>query len=238
MLDLRVTGRAGTLSLDVTLRTNGAPLVVIGPNGSGKTTLLLHVLGEREPTGGRIVLNERVLYDPAESTALAPQERGVGYLPQSYALFPQMTALDNVAFGIPRNGAGTKRRDRRERARSLLADLAVEHLAGRRPAALSGGEKQRVALARALAPEPSALLLDEPLAALDTTVRRKTRDFLARYLERAALPAVVVTHDPQDVRALAGHVLVLEEGKVVQEGSVEELTRKPATAFVRDFFEP
>jgi ABC-type spermidine/putrescine transport systems, ATPase components len=236
MLDLNVEGQIGARQLRVRLQANGKPVALIGPNGAGKTSLLLMVLGVIQPSSGRIALGERVLFDSVQGATIPPEERGVGYLPQSYALFPHMTVRENVVFGIACRRPRLSRGERREHALRLLNELGIAELTERMPDSLSGGEKQRVALARALAAEPHVLLLDEPLAALDSTIRRRTRGFLAAYLRALGLPAIVVTHDPEDVRALGSRVLVLEEGQVVQQGTVEELSLAPATRFVNDFF--
>ncbi|MGH7897894.1 MAG: ABC transporter ATP-binding protein, partial [Candidatus Binatia bacterium] len=162
-----------------------------------------------------------------------PEERGVGYLPQNYGLFPHMTVAGNVAFGLEcRHRLG--RRERRRRALELLDALEVADLADRLPGSLSGGEGQRVALARALASEPRALLLDEPLAALDPSVRRQMREFLPSRLRRLELPAVVVTHDLEDATAFGEDIAVIERGTVVQRGSLAELRERPATPFVSE----
>ncbi|HEX2659040.1 MAG TPA: ATP-binding cassette domain-containing protein, partial [Polyangia bacterium] len=154
------------------------------------------------------------------------------FLPQRYALFPHLDVLENVAYGI----AGGSRATRRDAALAALRALDATSLASRRPSELSGGEAQRVALARALAAEPRALLLDEPLAALDVELRRDLRQFLAQYLRALRIPTVVVTHDRTDVELLDGQVIVLERGEVVQRGRQAELAASPATDFVRQFW--
>lgn len=228
---------AGAFSLDVRVEGKAAPVVIIGPNGSGKTTLLRVIAGAYRPRYGRIRLGERVLFDSEAGVSVAPEDRRVGYVPQGYGLFPHLTVLDNVAFGL---AGGARRKpgpERRRIAAELLTDVECEHLAPRYPATLSGGEKQRVALARALLPVPEMLLLDEPLAALDVAARRGLRAYLARHLARRTRPAIVVTHDPSDVHALGSPVVyALEEGRVVQSGPPGDLATDPATAFVAEFF--
>lgn len=234
---VRIEASAGDFRLDAEIEGDAAPVVVIGPNGSGKTTLLRVVAGAYRPHAGRIRIGDRVLFDSERGIRIAPEERRVGYVPQGYGLFPHLTALDNVAFGM---AAGTERRPRPERRRvaaELLAEVGCAHLAQRYPATLSGGEKQRVALARALLPGPEMLLLDEPLAAMDVAARRGLRAYLARHLAQRTRPAIVVTHDPRDVCALGSPVVcVLEEGRVVQSGPREHLAAQPATDFVAEFF--
>ena len=215
----------------------GERLVLFGVNGSGKTTLLRVIAGAYPARSGRIRLGERVLFDSEAGLSVAPEQRRVGYVPQGYGLFPHMSVLDNVAFGLV---GGTQRKARPERRRiaaDLLADVNCSHLAPRYPATLSGGEKQRVALARALLPVPEMLLLDEPLAALDVAARRGLRAYLARHLTGRTRPAIVVTHDPRDVHSLGSPVVyALEGGRVVQGGPSTHLAAHPATAFIAAFF--
>jgi molybdate transport system ATP-binding protein len=218
--------RLGVLDLDVAIDVDRRGLILIGPNGAGKTTTLLALVGARRPARGRIAVGGEVLFDGAAGIDRATEDRGLAYLPQDYALFPHLTAARNVAFGL--HGP---RAERMERARSLLERLGVERVADRYPAALSGGERQRVALARALAPSPRALLLDEPLAALDVQAREEVRAFLAAELRAQERPFVVVTHDPEDIRALGAPVAVLERGRIVQRGELPALQSAPATEF-------
>lgn len=226
-VELRLT--RGALRLDVAFEVGPGPTAIIGPNGAGKTTLLRAIAGAGRPEG-RVVLAGRVLLDSAAGVRLPPEARGVGYVPQGHGLFPHLDALDNVAYGLRGDRAA-----RRAAARAALERLGAAHLADRRPAALSGGEAQRVALARALAVEPAGLLLDEPLAALDIGARRATRALLAELLA-GGRPALVVTHDLRDVRALGGEVIVLDAGRVTQRGSPEALAADPGSAFVAEFF--
>ena len=232
MLELDLEAAVGPLQLRVRLTLPPGPLALVGPNGAGKTSLLRALLGVLGPARGRVALDGAVLLDSSRGVNLPPEERRLGYLPQQFALFPHLSAVENVEFGMPRaEGA----RDRRARALALLESLALAHLAQRRPGALSGGERQRVALARALAPGPRALLLDEPLAALDVGARRQVRDFLAERL--LTLPALIVTHDAADAEALAGRIAVLEGGALVQVGTAAELRAAPATRFVEELFQ-
>lgn len=229
-LSIDLSAQVGTLALRLQLETEG-PLVLAGPNGAGKSTALLLLLGVLHPGSGRIALGDEMLFESGR-VDLPPEQRRLGYVPQEYALFPHLDVLANVAFGLRGRERGSERADR---AHALLASLEIAHLARKRPASLSGGERQRVALARALAPEPRALLLDEPLAALDATARKQVRGFLAERLLSLGLPALVVTHDPEDARALGPRIAVLEQGRLVQQGSLEELRAAPATPFVANF---
>ena len=234
---LRIRARAGGFDLDAAVAGDGAPVVLIGPNGSGKTTLLRVVCGGHPPLAGRICVGEHVLYDSAAGVCLAPEERRIGYVPQGYGLFPHLSVVENIAFGLAAARPRQPRGQRRGAAAALLDEIDCGHLAERLPATLSGGEKQRVALARALLSEPDLLLLDEPLAALDAATRRDMRGYLARHLATRGKPALVVTHDVRDVHALeAPAVHAMEEGAVVQSGSPADLAAHPASDFVREFF--
>ena len=190
------------------------------------------ILGARAPDRGRVVLGDVTLFDGAARVDVPVERRGIGFLPQRYALFPHLDALGNVAYGI---AAPTRASVRLELAREAMRELDVSALAPRRPSELSAGEAQRVALARALARHPRALVLDEPLAALDVTVRRDVRRFLAERLRAWGLPTLVVTHDLADAEALGGDVLVMERGQVTQRGRLPELAHAPKTDFVRRF---
>ncbi len=229
MLEVDLDARIGPLPLRAHFSIASGPLALVGPNGAGKTSLLRVLLGVLGPARGRIALDGVPLLDTARGIELPPEQRRLGYVPQHYALFPHLSVLANVEFGMPRGLS------RPARALALLESLEVAHLAGRRPAALSGGERQRVALARALAAEPKALLLDEPLAALDVGARRQVRDFLAARLRTLALPTLLITHDAGDACALAERIAVLENGALVQLGTPDELRAAPATRFVADF---
>jgi molybdate transport system ATP-binding protein len=226
-LEVEVQGTAGALAIDVSFRTTDVPLVIAGPNGAGKTRALMMILGASRPARGRVTLAGTPLYDGARAIDVAIEARRIGFLPQRYGLFPHLDVLRNVAFGIAGPSA-----ERLRLARQALEDLDAGALAERRPAELSGGETQRVALARALAARPRALLLDEPLAALDVSIRREMRRFLAERLRAWSIPTVVVTHDRADAEALDGDVVVIEKGAVTQRGRLGELAAQPATPFV------
>lgn len=229
--------RLGTLELDVDLAGGELPLALVGPNGSGKTTLLRTLAGAYRPDEGIIEIGGRCVFDTERGIDLPPEERHVGYVPQGYGLFPHLDVVDNVAFAWRGRSPHLSRAERRHVARALLERMGSAHLAGRSVDALSGGEQQRVALARALAAEPALVLLDEPLAALDARSKRSMRRFLAAHLGEQRRPSIVVSHDARDVAALGGDVCVLEGGRVVQHGRVEDLARCPATEFVEAFFE-
>ncbi|MEP6600037.1 MAG: ABC transporter ATP-binding protein [Actinomycetota bacterium] len=222
--------RAG-FTLDVTLEARaGQVLAVLGPNGAGKSTLLRAVAGLLAVTSGRIVLGQEVLDDAATGEFREPARRRVGVVFQDHRLFPNLHVLDNVAFG-PR-ASGASRAEARERARKWLEWLGLGALTGRNPADLSGGQAQRVALARALASDPVLLLLDEPLAALDVQTRAEVQADLGGHLATFAGPTLLVTHDPIEALLLAGRIVVLENGRIVQDGTPAEITRQPATDYV------
>ena len=234
MLEVELRGRAGAHALDVSFRAGPGALVIAGPNGAGKSTLLRMLCGAVRPESGRVVLEGRVLFTrdaagAASGVDLPPEARRLGYLPQDYALFPHLNARKNVEFALFRDP------DRARRAQALLDSFDLGRVAGRRPATLSGGERQRTALARALAGDPQALILDEPLAALDAGARRQVRALLCSQLAALPLPAILVTHDPEDAAAFASRILILEEGRVVQDGTFAELRAHPRTAFVAEF---
>jgi molybdate transport system ATP-binding protein len=211
----------------------GETVAVLGPNGAGKTTLLRALAGLTALTRGRIELDDVVL-DAAgtegEDTYVPPERRRVGLVFQGYRLFPHLSVRDNVAFG-PRS-AGRSRAFSRARAEEWLVRLDLTGLASRRPAELSGGQTQRVALARALATDPALLLLDEPMAALDARTRLEVRATLRHHLRSYAGPVVVVTHDPLEAMVMADRLLVLEGGRVVQQGAPADVARRPATDYV------
>lgn len=221
-LDVDITVKRGDFELNVALEADGVT-VVMGPNGAGKTTLLRAVMGALKPSRGHITLDRRVLFDGRVN--VPPEQRRIAFVPEGYGLFPHMTVLQNVTFPMGSAAPDT-------RARGLLRQLDLVELADRRPHELSAGQKQRVALARAVAAEPSLLLLDEPLSALDPRSRPKVRRFIVDWLARYRFRALIVTHDPADAAALADELVVLERGAVVQAGSVSDITVRPATEFV------
>ncbi|WP_223774455.1 ABC transporter permease [Streptomyces sp. 135] len=202
----------------------GTTIAVVGPNGAGKTTLLRALLGLTPRAHARLRLGER------DVTALPPHRRGVAWVPQEGALFPHLSALGNTAYGL--RAQGVRRARARHEAQAWLDRLGVGHLAHRRPAQLSGGQAQRVALARALAARPRLLLLDEPLAALDQTTRAHVRHTLRRHLDGFGGVCLVVTHDPVEAVSLADRVLVLDDGRTLQDAPPAEVTRHPRSPWV------
>ncbi|GAA3391867.1 ABC transporter ATP-binding protein [Cryptosporangium minutisporangium] len=220
---VRVDRGAFTLDAAVTARP-GEVLGVIGPNGAGKTTLLRALAGLTPLSGGRIELDGRRL------DQVPVEKRRVGVVFQDYLLFPHLSAMENVAYGL--RVQGHRKAAAREVAREWLDRVGLAEHAGKRPGQLSGGQAQRVALARALATEPDLLLLDEPLAALDAGTRLRLRTDLRTHLTSYGGPSLVITHDPVEAMILADRLVVLEGGRVVQEGTAGEVTRRPATDYV------
>jgi len=232
-LDARIGLRLGALDLDVELHAEAGEVVaLLGPNGAGKSTVLRCLAGLAPVDSGRISIDGVVVDDPADDVFVEPEDRPTGFVFQDYVLFDHLSVLENVAYGVRARGAGRGRA--RQSANEWLERFDLADHARRRPGALSGGEAQRVALARALATNPRLLLLDEPLAALDAGTRATVRRDLRRHLETFDGMRVVVTHDPVDAHALADRVVVLETGRVVQAGTLAEVTSHPRTRYVAD----
>jgi molybdate transport system ATP-binding protein len=230
-LDVDCVVRRG--SFDLSLQMSAAPgqvLGVLGPNGAGKSTLLRALAGLTPIDRGWVTLAGQTLDRPADDVFVPPERRRVGLVFQSYRLFPHLSVLDNVAFASRSRGAGRQRS--RELARPWVEQLDLSGLADRKPAELSGGQAQRVALARALAAEPAVLLLDEPLAALDAQTRLDMRTRLRQYVGGFTGPVLMVTHDPLEAMVLADRLLVVEGGRVVQDGSPAAVARRPNTQYV------
>jgi molybdate transport system ATP-binding protein len=233
MLSLALEGPIGggpaalELALDV---ADGACLAIAGPSGAGKTSVLRAIAGLLTPRRGRVACDGETWLDTAAGVDLAPERRRCGLVFQDYALFGHLSAWRNVAYGLRR----VPRARRRAEALALLERFDLAALADARPATLSGGERQRVALARALAARPRALLLDEPLAALDARSAAAAGRELAALLRELGVPALLVTHDFEEAALLGDEVAVLDAGRIVQRGTAAQLAAAPASAFVAD----
>jgi sulfate transport system ATP-binding protein len=214
------------VSLDI---GSGELVALLGPSGSGKTTILRMVAGLEYADGGTIRFGDR------DATNIPVRERSVGFVFQHYALFPHMTVADNIAFGMK---VSKKRRSRAEIeacVADLLSLMKLDGLGGRFPGQISGGQRQRVALARALAVDPKVLLLDEPFGALDANVRRELRRWLREIHDELGITTLFVTHDQEEALDLADRVVILDHGRIVQQGTPQEVCRQPASAFVTRF---
>ena len=228
----------GSFRLDATFAVaDGETVALLGPNGAGKSTVLRVLAGLLAADSGRVAITngagrETVWDDPSADVFVGPERRNVGVVFQDYALFANLTALENVAFGL--RARGMRARAARSLASDLLDRVGLAERRHFRPGQLSGGQAQRVALARALAVGPSVLLLDEPLAALDAQTRADVRSELRRQLCGFAGMKLVVTHDPVDAYALADRVVILEDGRVAQDGTLEEVTMHPRSRYVAD----
>jgi molybdate transport system ATP-binding protein len=229
VLRVEARTRLGALDLDLTVAVApGECLAIAGPSGAGKTSLLRVAAGLLRPEHGLVEAGGETWLDTRRGVDLPPERRRCGYLFQEYALFPHLSAWQNVAY--PLRGS-----DRRERAAALLDRFGMSGLADARPRTLSGGERQRVAPARALAREPDVLLLDEPLSALDARTRASAVRELGALLRDADVPAVLVTHDFAEAAALGDRVAIVDAGRLLQEGTPSDLAAAPQSAFVADF---
>ena len=205
----------------------GEYVTLLGPSGCGKTTLLSALGGFIDPTRGRVLIGGR------DMTHVAPAKRPTTTMFQDYALFPHMSLRDNVGFGLRMAGAG--RRARHQRAADMLELVGLAHAARARPHELSGGQRQRVALARALAVKPDVLLLDEPLGALDLKLRRAMQDELKAIQRQVGTTFVHVTHDQEEAMAIADRIVVMNAGRIEDQGPPARIYRTPATLFTADF---
>ena len=205
----------------------GEFVAVLGPSGCGKTTLLRAIGGYLDVDGGAVRLGGR------DVTKQPPETRRVGMVFQDYALFPHMTVLENVAFGLKMRGES--KADREQKGRAVLQLIGLEGAESRKPAELSGGQQQRVAVARAMAHEPDALLLDEPLANLDRNIRLRLRDDLRELQQLLKIPTILVTHDQEEALGIADRTAIMNHGRIVQIGGAFDLTMNPADPFVSDF---
>lgn len=205
----------------------GTLVTLLGPSGCGKTTTLRMLAGLETPTAGTIEIGGR------DMTRLPANERDVAMVFQSYALFPHMSVLENVAYGL--EAGGQSKAEARENANAGLALVGLDDFGPRLPAELSGGQQQRVAVARALVLQPQVLLLDEPLSNLDARLRRRVRTEIRELQQRLGFTAVYVTHDQQEALAVSDRIVIMESGRIAQEGPPRELYEQPASEFIADF---
>ncbi len=232
MLSVQASTERGALSLDVELAAErGECLALAGPSGAGKTSILRVAAGLLRPARGRVEANGAVWLDTEGGVDLPAERRRCGYVFQDYALFPHLSAWQNVAYPL----RGLPRPERRARAHELLERFGLADRAEARPRTLSGGERQRVAVARALARRPEVLLLDEPLSALDARTRAAAARELGVLLRESEAPALLVTHDFAEAALLGDRVGIVDRGRVVQQGTPSELAASPRSAFVADF---
>ncbi|MBS0883533.1 ABC transporter ATP-binding protein [Pantoea sp. JGM49] len=213
--DLSLTVEPGTL------------VTLLGPSGCGKTTTLRLLAGLEHPTSGRILIGGK------DVTHLPANERDVAMVFQSYALFPHMSALDNIMYGL--QSSGMNKREAQDRAREGLKLVGLENQGQRLPSELSGGQQQRIAVARALVLEPQVLLLDEPLSNLDERLRRRVRTDIRELQQRLGFTAVYVTHDQEEALAVSDKIIVMKEGDIAQQGAPESLYHAPNSVFIADF---
>ena len=229
-LSVAITQRS-PVPLDVAFTCDpGDVLGIYGPSGAGKTTILRTIAGLHAPATGRVAVGDDLWLDTATRLSRPSHERRAGYVFQEYALFPHLTALDNIRIALRHQPPSA----RESRARRLLEHVDLAGKGRQRPSELSGGEKQRVALARALAREPAVLLLDEPFSAVDRTGRRRLQDLVDSLRRSLDVPVVLVTHDFEDIVRLASHLLVLDGGRVAAAGSVRDLTSRPEAGWLGD----
>ncbi len=222
-----------TAADDVTLSVEPEELLcLLGPSGCGKTTLLRFAAGLERPQTGRVRIGDTLMSDASDSTWTPPEQRQVGLVFQDAVLFPHLSVLDNVGFGLPRMSA----REREQRSRALLAQLGLAPFAESFPHVLSGGQQQRVALARALAPSPRIMLLDEPFSGLDARLRDRIRDDTLHLLKRNGTATLLVTHDPEEALFMADRIAVMRDGRIVQQGTPTEIYCNPQDPFVVRFF--
>jgi molybdate transport system ATP-binding protein len=219
VLEVQLGITSQSFTLDVDFEVEPGVTVLFGPSGSGKTRTLGCIAGIARPDRGRVALGGDVWFDSKSGTERAIHERRVAYVFQSLALFPHMSAVENVSYGLDR---AMPKDARRTRAIDLLGKMRVPYLADRRPRTFSGGEAQRVALARAFAMTPKVLLLDEPFSALDARTRNELLREVKDWVEREKLPTVLVTHHPEEARALGDRVVVLDAGKVVSTTAIAD----------------
>lgn len=234
MLEVAVRRNLRDYTLEAAFNVgSGETFVLIGENGAGKSSLLFLLSGLLSPESGRISIGERALYDGAYGIDVPAEARDIGFVFQNYAIFPHLTVFENVAFGLRRRKVQAS--EIRSRVEEHLALLSLENLSAVRADQLSGGERQRTALARALVIAPALLLLDEPVSALDAVAQERMRSELRNYVRRADIPCIAVTHSFRDALSLGDRIGVMERGRIVQNGTPDEM-RRSGNEFLHQFF--
>ena len=237
-IEKKLVSRGRCFTLKAAFSSDRQFVVLFGPSGSGKTMTLQSIAGLMTPDSGRIAFKDRVLFDSESRTDIPSRHRGIGYVFQDYALFPHLTVLENVGFGLKKNWQWRLSRPVRLEIEEFLEIFEIAHLANSLPFDLSGGQKQRVALARALIRRPNLLLLDEPFSALDTLLRVKLRKELREMLSRFSTPVIMITHDPEDIKAFAEALVTYEAGQVRKVESFPASERKPERAQAEPLCDP
>ncbi|MGF7184075.1 molybdate transport system ATP-binding protein [Desulfitispora alkaliphila] len=232
MLEFQLYKNYEDFSLEVGFSSREELVAIMGPSGCGKSMTLRCLAGLVQPDQGQIVLNERILYDSSKGIWVPPQQRRIGYVFQSYALFPHLDVEQNISFGIKK---GRDQLDAQKQLKKLIKGMRLQGLEQKRPRELSGGQQQRVALARALMAEPELLLLDEPFSALDGPVRSKMEQELLQVLEEVELPVLMVTHNIEEAYRLSKKIAVIADGVLLQYGEKEDVLYKPTTRTVARF---
>ncbi len=222
-LAVRVEKRLADFTLDIDFETSSGVTILFGESGSGKTTLLRCVAGVTRPDTGRIAIDQRILFDSHRQVDVSPPRRRVGFVFQQLALFPHLTARENIAYGIEHLASD----DRAARIEAIARSFRIAHLLDRRPVAISGGERQRVGLARSLVGDPEILLLDEPLSALDHATQSRIIEDLLRWNDSRQIPVLYVTHSQREVFALGRRMLLIEEGRIAGDGQPEQVMNAP-----------
>jgi ABC-type Fe3+/spermidine/putrescine transport system ATPase subunit len=233
MISCEIKKQLRDFELDIRFELGNGTLVIVGKSGCGKSTTLKAIAGLITPDQGRIEVGETIYFDRQSKINITPEDRGIGFLFQSYALFPHLDVFDNVAYGLAARKISKK--EQLSRVEETLHSLGITHLSKSMPSELSGGEQQRVALARAIVVKPKLLMLDEPLSALDVTTHSRVRSELKKTLSALNIPSIIVTHDYEDAISLGERILVMDKGSVIQEGTANDLLTKPRSSFVADF---
>ena len=224
-MEVRIKKELKSFLLDIDFSETSKRIGILGGSGSGKSMTLKSIAGIEHPDSGRIVLDERVLYDSSKRTDIRPQKRRVGYLFQNYALFPTMTAAENIIAGIRRGS----RSEKSQRAEEMMKRFGLEGLGERYPSELSGGQQQRVALARIMVNEPEAILLDEPFSALDIYIRDRMQEELMDMLSGYAGTVILVSHSRDEIYRFSDRLLIIDGGRVINHGNTADVFRKPGT---------